>query len=281
MKKRRKNKKKKFKRYIVLTLALLLFFNIIWYHGLSITIATYTGNKPSIKPGQLYFYIKIRKEYIIRNVTMNNKPAIANIRIIVKDLSTNENILNMSLLNLKCKEGYYFETIEKKVLLKNVSMNKLYYVYLYDNITRAIVPIGLPIKYNASLYTTISGGSFYKLDISYGLISKDIIIENMKDSWNLRIRIITLDMENKTYSIYPSETKLVKTLTTPLYIKIWYTIMLQNSILIFELRKDSIVFNTRDNLTLLGLIDILAIIVLLIVYMYSRKIFQSIIFRTR
>ncbi len=281
MRKRRKSKRKTLRKYLILGLVLLLFFNIIWYHGISITVAIYSGIKPAIKPGQLYFYVKIRKEYIIRNVTVNNKPAIAEIRILVKDLSTNKIVLNMSLLKLECKEGTYFKTIEKKVLLKNVSIDKLYYVYTYDNITKAMVPIGLPIKYNASVYTTISGGSFYKLDISYGLISKDLVIENMNDSWSLRIRIITLDMENKSYTIYPSETRFAESLTTPFYIKIWYTILLQKNILIFELRKDSLVFNTRDNLLLLGLIDVLVFVILSIVYLYSKKFFQNIIFRTR
>jgi len=265
----------------MLGLVLLLFFNTIWFHGLSITVATYSGNKPSIKPGELYFYVKIRKEYILRNVTVNNKPAIANIRILVRDLSTNKDILNTSLLNLRCKEGYYFKTIEKKILLENISIDKLYYVYLYDNITRAIIPVGLPVKYNASLYTTIGGGSFYKLDISYGLISKNIVIENMNDSWSLSIKIITLDMENKSYIINSSGTRLVNTFTTPFYIKIWYTIKLQKNILIFELRKDTLVFNTRDNFLLLGLIDILVSLSLLIVYLCSNKFFRGIIFRTR
>ncbi len=281
MRKRRKSKRKTIRKYLMLGLVLLLFFNIIWYHGLSITVATYSGNKPSIKPGELYFYVKIRKEYVIRNVTVNNKLAIANIRILVKDLSTNKDILNMSLLNLRCKEGYYFKTLEKKVLLENVSIDKLYYVYLYDNITKTIVPIGLPVKYNASVYTTIGGGSFYKLDISYGLISKNIVIENINDSWSLRIRIITLNMENKSYIINPSGTRLVNTFTTPFYIKIWYTITLQKNILIFELRKDTLVFSTRDNLLLLGIIDISVLLILSIVYIYSKKFFQSITFRTR
>ena len=281
MRKQRESKRKTIRKYLVLGLVLLLFLNIIWYHGLSVTVATYSGNKPSIKPGELYFYVRIQKEYIIRNVTVNNKPAIANIRILVRDLSTNKDILNISLLNLKCNEGYYFKTIEKKIFLENISIDKLYYVYLYDNITKVIIPIGLPVKYNASLYTTIGGGSFYKLDISYGLISKDIVIENINDSWSLCIRITTLDMENKSYTINPSEAEFVNILTTPFYIKIWYTIILQKNILIFELRKNTLVFNTRDNFLLLGLIDILASSTLLIVYLCSKKFFRGIIFRTR
>ncbi len=271
MRKSRKNKKRKLKKYAVLILV-LLFINIIWCYGLSITIATYAGPKPSIKPGEIYFYIKISREYVIRDIIRNNKVVTANIRVIVKDLSTNENLLNMSLLNLVCREGYYSKTIEKMIPLQNISTDKLYYVYLYDNITKTITPIGLPIKYNASLYSTINGGSFYKLDISYGLISKNIVIKNIDDSWKIFVKIITLNMENKKYLVLSNEIQSVKVIITPFYIKLWYYITIQNGVLVFELKKNSIIFNTRDNINLIILIDVLTIAILLfLVYVYPKK----------
>jgi len=241
----------KYRRRSYLSLAILVIITIAFFAlppiNLSETISF------SIKPVNLYLYLRINKISIVYNTPIGGKIQRVAVTLIVQVEGTNQTILNKTILEVDLIQGIH--DIGKEFIFDipdNTSWR--YTLRFVDNYTKTPVPAGLPAKYNTSLFTTNTRTFPISYNVSYAVVGKDVIA-SASEPLTLYLRYLDKELAEKTASrkVYHKTTIL-----TDYYVRIYVQGEKRSFILVYYVDgKGRVFFRSADNIFIIILTDTL------------------------
>lgn len=264
------SKNLKYKRRSYLSLAILVIFTIAFFVLPPINIPETISF--TIKPANLYLYLRINRISIVYNMPVDGKIQRVTVTLIVQIEGTNQTVLNKTILQVDLIQGIH--DIGKEFIFDIPDNTSCRYILRFiDSYTKNDVPAGLPAMYNTSLFTTNTGTFPISYNVSYAVVGKDVIA-SASEPLTLHLRYLDKELAEKTVSrrVYYETTIL-----TDYYVRIHANGEKRSFILVYYVDgKGRVFFRSADNTFIVILTDsLLFFYSWLNLHKYRRKLASS------